>query len=528
LPESVLKTRNKENPMNRKSLPVIVSVLALLALLLISRSMAVAHEPGPQGALISEGAGAAEPLRPTGGGGPGPVSTYFSYQGQLKSNNTPVNGNCDFQFSLWDQSGAGQPPSGGTQIGITQTEILSVTNGLFSVALNFSSSFEDPAFRGDARWLQIAVRCPTGTGQYTTLDPRQPLRATPYALSLRPGAMISGTAYQVLKVASNAPSGGIPAGVTGEIYAATDGAGVYGGNYVTTTGATGIGVWGRTWSPLGSGVQGTGINGANGVKGTSTGGTGVYGVANNASGLSSYTSGAGVWGDSNNSPGVVGTSSSGVGVYGKSSGGILGYWNVGTYGYAAGGSGVQGESDTGTGVVGATNSGNLFVGCRWEGLLFPICNNYFRVSYTGTVFANGGYVTGGADVAEFIPASDAPQPGDVVEIDPDRPGQFRLAATPSSTAVAGVISTDPGVTLSAKDAANAVHTGPQLALTGRVPVKVNAENGAIRPGDLLVASSTPGHAMRAPANPAPGTVIGKALGRLDDSVGVIEMLVMLR
>jgi len=30
--------------------------------------------------------------------------------------------------------------------------------------------------------LQIAIRCPAGSGNYTTLTPRQPLTATPYAL----------------------------------------------------------------------------------------------------------------------------------------------------------------------------------------------------------------------------------------------------------------------------------------------------------------------------------------------------------
>ena len=52
----------------------------------------------------------------------------------------------------------------------------------------------------------------------------------------------------------------------------------------------------------------------------------------------------------------------------------------------------------------------------------------------------------------------------------------------------------------------------------------------IRPGDLLVASSTPGHAMRAEPNPPQGTVIGKALEKLDASrgTGFIKMLVTLQ
>ncbi len=82
--------------------------------------------------------------------------------------------------------------------------------------------------------------------------------------------------------------------------------------------------------------------------------------------------------------------------------------------------------------------------------------------------------------------------------------------------------------MNAHEPASTGNTGPQLALVGRVPVKVSAENGAIVPGALLVASSTAGHAMRAPTNPAPGTIIGKALGVLSEGTGVIEMLVMLR
>ena len=49
-----------------------------------------------------------------------------------------------------------------------------------------------------------------------------------------------------------------------------------------------------------------------------------------------------------------------------------------------------------------------------------------------------------------------------------------------------------------------------VAMVGIVPCKVSAENGAIKVGDLLVTSSTPGHAMR-DASPAVGTVVGKRL-----------------
>jgi hypothetical protein len=67
----------------------------------------------------------------------------------------------------------------------------------------------------------------------------------------------------------------------------------------------------------------------------------------------------------------------------------------------------------------------------------------------------------------------------------------------------------------------------RLSMAGRVPVKVDASHGAIAIGDLLVASATPGHAMRS-ENPAPGTVVGKALEPLDGGQGLIMMMVLNR
>jgi hypothetical protein len=58
-------------------------------------------------------------------------------------------------------------------------------------------------------------------------------------------------------------------------------------------------------------------------------------------------------------------------------------------------------------------------------------------------------------------------------------------------------------------------------------IKVDASFGAIRPGDLLVSSSTPGHAMKG-VKPEIGTVIGKALSSLDTGTGAIPVLVQSR
>ena len=66
-----------------------------------------------------------------------------------------------------------------------------------------------------------------------------------------------------------------------------------------------------------------------------------------------------------------------------------------------------------------------------------------------------------------------------------------------------------------------------LALIGIVPVKVTDEGGPIRPGDLLVVSSTPGYAMRwDPESGAPCEFVGKALEPLEEGEGIILVLLM--
>lgn len=103
------------------------------------------------------------------------LDNTFTYQGRLRQLGLPVSGNCDFQFSLWDNA------FGGTQIGTTQTKTnVVVTNGLFTVKLGFGAG----SINGNARWLDISVRCPAGAGAYTPLNPRVELTPAPHALAL--------------------------------------------------------------------------------------------------------------------------------------------------------------------------------------------------------------------------------------------------------------------------------------------------------------------------------------------------------
>ena len=121
------------------------------------------------------------------------VGNGFTYQGQLKQAGTPFSGNCDFQFTLWDSLTAGAQVTGG----VTKTNVA-VSRAVFTVpdiSFGISSNPAYLSFNGDARWLQIAVRCPAGSGSYTTLAPRQAMAATTYALSLRPGAQVVGDVF---------------------------------------------------------------------------------------------------------------------------------------------------------------------------------------------------------------------------------------------------------------------------------------------------------------------------------------------
>jgi len=98
--------------------------------------------------------------------------TAWTYQGQLTQSGSPVTGTCDFQFALYDAA------SSGSQVGSTLSQTLGVDAGLFITLLDFGAS----AWSGDARYLDISVRCPAGSGSYTTLTPRQQLSPTPYAI----------------------------------------------------------------------------------------------------------------------------------------------------------------------------------------------------------------------------------------------------------------------------------------------------------------------------------------------------------
>jgi len=137
----------------------------------------------------------------------------------------------------------------------------------------------------------------------------------------------------------------------------------------------------------------------------------------------------------------------------------------------------------------------------------------------------------GGDYAESVDVSGDRAhygPGDVLVIDPDAPAKFLKSGEPYSTAVLGVYSTKPGV-LGRRQTGPTSPDEVPMAMVGIVPTKVSAENGAIRPGDLLVTASIPGYAMKGTDRGRMlGAVVGKAMGSLDSGTGVIEVGVTLQ
>ncbi|MCK4458560.1 MAG: hypothetical protein KAU52_02415 [Methanosarcinales archaeon] len=312
------------------------------------------------------------------------------------------------------------------------------------------------------------------------------------------------------------------------------------GVHASTTGGNSEGVYASTTGDYSEGVRAhTTGNYSNGVHASTTG--------KGSEGVYAYTTG-------DDSEGVYASSAKSYGVFGKSnSAGSAGVYALGKDGGAD--LILGGNANTEVGDDGkiysdpAYSSSDIYLITN-DGLRIDLDNNgdgedadfeiydkdddrIFDVDESGHVYADGAFHSGGADVAEYFPTSEDPEPGTVMTIDPAGDSKLRSSTNAYDTTVAGIVSTAPGVSLGTKEDGN---DGERLiAVAGRVPCKVDASYAPIMPGDLLTTSDTPGHAMK--AHPVeiggieiyrPGTTIGKALEPLDSGTGVIEVLVTLQ
>ena len=512
------------------------------------------------------------------------VGSAFTYQGELTDNGTPASGSYDFEFALYTAS------SGGTAIDTIDAGDVAVVAGL----VNASIDFTDVPFDGQALWIEVSVRN-SGGGAFTTLSPRQPITATPYALyalSGNPGpqgpagptgpqgpAGPTGPQGDQGPAGPQGPTGPAgaqgPAGPTGPQgpagpagaqglqgppgfvtlpYSGTDSSSMSLSVTNTSTVASSVAIRGVGQDSQSYGISGLGgragvigsiVSGqaavigqalvqpggfGTGVEGVTQSAqpndSGVYGASNGSTTLApgvrgqSFGVAHGVEGISVTGSGVHGQSQSGIGVLAEGSGAGLGGEAIHSIAHSNAGIGLVVDStttDTAALIANGNINGTILKGFGPNGA------TEFQVNANGEVYAHGAFHPNGVDYADRLPAARGLEAGDVVAIGAD--GLLHRSTRANETDVAGVYSSKPGVVGQRDEETR--ETIP-VALAGVIPVKASDENGAIRAGDLLVSSSSPGRAMRAPTSPTAGSVIGKAMQSLDRDEGEITMLVMLR
>ncbi len=179
-----------------------------------------------------------------------------------------------------------------------------------------------------------------------------------------------------------------------------------------------------------------------------------------------------------------------------------------------------------------------------SGASYRICHNGVNDT-TDQEVAFRDCTSGGSDLAEFYGTSDSSiAAGDIVMLDllknatelmhPEpingmtSKAWVRKATASSNQNVIGVISTNPFAEVLGEGVFSDAENPRPVALSGRVPVKVNTSNGSIQKGDLITVSSTAGVGMKATN---PGFVIGKAMSSYSNAdthaVGTVVVFINL-
>lgn len=153
-----------------------------------------------------------------------------------------------------------------------------------------------------------------------------------------------------------------------------------------------------------------------------------------------------------------------------------------------------------------------------------------NVKVTGNIDVGGNINAKYQDMAEWVESSQQLIAGTVVVLDSSKTNQVIASTSAYDSRVAGVISPQPGIVLGERGEGRVL-----VATTGRVKVKVDASNGPITVGDLLVTSHKTGLAMKSVpveiggvSMHRPGTLIGKALEPLAAGTGQILVLLSLQ
>jgi hypothetical protein len=123
---------------------------------------------------------------------PVPIAERVTYQGKLASAGSAVSGEAPMRFSLWSHP---TNTEAGDRLSLPiQYPGVAIIGGLFSVDLDFTIPNAPANYDGTERYLQIEVADLNGSGNFTTLLPRQRLAPAPHAIyALRAGAAARAT-----------------------------------------------------------------------------------------------------------------------------------------------------------------------------------------------------------------------------------------------------------------------------------------------------------------------------------------------
>ena len=458
----------------------------------------------------------------------------FTYQGSLRDGGNPANGNYQMTFRLYNAA------AGGTLLGTVGPVAVPVSNGLFSVELNFPASIWD----GGTRYLEIQVGA-------TTLSPRVKINPTPYASTLR--LFESGVSNPDRMVIAHSPAftnwGLMYRDTTDEFHFMGSGSSSLsvrlldgdmtfyddqGSIIFSTADATNAPMmmmfssgannadrmviahspaftnWGLQYRDsddkfnfMGGGLTAMSIDLANLYVGVRTFVPEV--PLHVASGTDSSPSGGGFV------------------QIGLTSGANLSMDSNEIMARNNGAAATLSLNHNGGDVIinGTNAAGNVGIGTTSPAA---------KLHVNGTARVRVLEITG-ADFAEKFPTTDEVQPGMVVEIDPDNPGNLRLARGAYNKRVAGIVAgangLSKGIVLGNTEGSEN-HT--PIAISGRVWVYADSAEHAIEPGDFLTTAERAGYAMKATdLQKAQGAILGKAMTRLEKGqTGFVLVLVNLQ
>lgn len=445
------------------------------------------------------------------------IGDAISYQGYLTDeNDVPLNGSFTMRFYIYNAE------AGGTLLWDSGAMSILVKDGLFEARLGISTDI----FNGEELWVAQRV-----SGELLT--PRQEITPAPMAHTLRPGAIVKGTA--------NAISNNylLDVQMNNNVFAFNRGA-----------------IAGQTTT--GNAIYGLAENGR-AIYGQTEDGYAVYGFDGGSSANKGYagyfysTNGIGVYGYSNGNrshpnilaPGVYGQSNQGVGVYGRGdASNSYSFYNEG--GYFEGGKGLYAR---GTDSSGESGYGARIYSSNYRGMYVQGSSGWFDAYFGGDSGISTASVTDRVAATQSLVVNmgdEAIEPGDLVAMvgvhSSLENGQPMLAVARASASNRGAVIGVAKEAVSAaiiiqEDGSEIVDFGPiagasapdsyLVIITGGLAPAVKVTSLALVAGAAIgskVAFSATGEMLLA-SSAADEIVIGRAAGPVDQKNGTIPLFI---